>query len=332
MIKQYEYKVNNKEAYGDSICYAFNEAYNSNNNNFCYTIPKEAGNGRLSSICESRGVRIIDYDLNFQEPIEVWGVSRVPHMDMLFCLGDNLNWKLPQAGKEFEMFSGESYIGTSYETIKNSVYPAQCDIHLIEIKMPLSEIQDTLESISVHCNMHCGSSKNRLCGKYKVTPSIQVILQKILKCPYQNSLKQLYVEGKLLELVAVYLNEVVYQTEKVTSSVNLSAEDLKCIYDAKDILDENLSEAPSISCLSKAIFLNEYKLKKGFKEVFGVPVHTYVINQRLEMAKFLLEEKKLNVSDVAVRVGYLNMSHFAAAFNKRYGVNPGAYIKNIKNM
>ncbi|MCY6960267.1 hypothetical protein [Clostridium brassicae] len=142
MMKQYEYKVNNKASYGCSICHAFNEAYNSNSDNFYYSIPQEAGSGEMNRVCGSRGIQIIDYNLNFREPVEVCGVSRTPHMDMLFCLGDNLNWELPQVEKEFQLLSGESYIGTSSETRKKNIYPAKRDIHLIEIKMPLAEIID----------------------------------------------------------------------------------------------------------------------------------------------------------------------------------------------
>ncbi|SFB41193.1 helix-turn-helix transcriptional regulator [Clostridium frigidicarnis] len=330
MIKQYEYEVNNKESYGCSICHAFNEAYNSDITNFQYSIPKDAGSGDITRIIGSRGIRVTEYNLNFREPIEIHGVSRTPHMDMLFCLGDDMNWELPQVGKEFQLLSGQSYIGTSCETRKNSIYPAKKDIKLIEIKMPLCKIQDIIESIQASCTLYCGASESMIYGKYKVTPSIQVILQQILKCPYQDTIKQLYIEGKLLELVAVYLNEVVYETERMPSKVNISSEDLHCIYRAKDILDENIYETPSITCISKCILLNEYKLKKGFKEIYGVPMHTYVINKRLENAKFLLEQKNLTVSQVAVKVGYLNMSHFAAAFRKKYGVNPKEYMNDVK--
>lgn len=330
MINQYEYKMNNKRSYGCSICKAFNEAYNSDITNFQYSIPQEAGSGDINRIIGTRGIRVTDYNLNFIEPIEIHGVSRIPHMDMLFCLGDDMNWELPQVGKEFQLLSGESYIGTSYETRKNSIYPAKRDINLIEIKIPLCEIQDIVKNIRESCKLHWRASENMIYGKYKVTPSIQVILQQIIKCPYEDTIKQLYIEGKLLELVAVYLNEIVYEKERIPNKINISCEDLHCIYRAKDILDENIYETPSITCISRCILLNEYKLKKGFKELYGVPIHTYVINKRLENAKFLLEQKNLTVSQVAAKVGYLNMSHFAAAFRKKYGVNPKAYMNDVK--
>ena len=48
----------------------------------------------------------------------------------------------------------------------------------------------------------------------------------------------------------------------------------------KDILANNLDNPPSLTELSKAIGLNATKLKKEFKEVFGVPVFKYLQNER----------------------------------------------------
>ena len=59
--------------------------------------------------------------------------------------------------------------------------------------------------------------------------------------------------------------------------------------------------------------------------MFGMSVHAYVIDQRLEKAAGLLLESNLNVSQVATLVGYSKPSNFAAAFKKKYGVIPKNY-------
>ena len=91
-----------------------------------------------------------------------------------------------------------------------------------------------------------------------------------------------------------------------------------------------MTDPPTINHLSKLVRLNEYKLKKGFKEMYTLPVHTYVIQKKLELAKLLLDKNDISVSEVAYRAGYGNVSHFAMAFRKQYGVNPGNYAKEIK--
>lgn len=328
--RQYEMNSSMSDTY--YICNGFNGAYNEDCGEYSYQIPQELGNGQLRQLSNCRNTRIIEFDTRFEHKFELNGISRVPHMDMIFCLGEDVYWELPQIGKNFEMLSGESYIGTSQENVKRCIYPAQRDIHLIEIKMPLNEVENTIAKIHESYDFDYSFLKNSPFGKFKITPSIQIILQQMLKCPYKASLKKLYMEGKLLELIAVYLNETVFQYEKVSSNINLSSEDIKSIHKAKEILDEELVQTLPLKCLSKRVCLNEFKLKKGFKELFGVPVHTYVLDKRLELARFLLEEKKLRVSDVAGSVGYGNMSHFAAAFRKKYGVNPGDYLQHIKNI
>ncbi len=163
-----------------------------------------------------------------------------------------------------------------------------------------------------------------------MTPSVQVLLQQLLNCPYPASLRQLYMEGKLLELAAVYLNEVLHQRSEQNRS-SLSAEDIQCVYEAKKILDNRTAEDLSLMELSKLVGINEYKLKKGFRELFETSVHHYVIHRRLESAKLLLDKNEITVSEAAYRVGYGNISHFAAAFRKKYGINPGKYLRAIRS-
>lgn len=75
----------------------------------------------------------------------------------------------------------------------------------------------------------------------------------------------------------------------------------------------------------KCLRISTSKLTKGFSSLFGTSVHAYVIDQRLEKAASLLLESNLNVSQVAILVGYSKASNFAAAFKRKYGVNPKNY-------
>ena len=45
----------------------------------------------------------------------------------------------------------------------------------------------------------------------------------------------------------------------------------------------------------------------------------------MEKAYALLPQGRMNVSEVAWEVGYINVSHFGAAFRKQYGVNPKVF-------
>lgn len=62
-----------------------------------------------------------------------------------------------------------------------------------------------------------------------------------------------------------------------------------------------------------------------------MPIHQYIIEQRLLQAAQLLLESDWNVSEIAAIVGYGKPSNFAAAFKKKYGVAPKNYQKSRFN-
>ena len=95
--------------------------------------------------------------------------------------------------------------------------------------------------------------------------------------------------------------------------------------EAKRIIDSQLAFAPSCEELSRLVHLSVTKLTRGFSSFYGMPIHQYIIEQRLTQAAQLLLEGDWNVSEIAAIVGYGKPSNFAAAFKKRYGVAPKNY-------
>jgi AraC-like DNA-binding protein len=73
--------------------------------------------------------------------------------------------------------------------------------------------------------------------------------------------------------------------------------------------------------------LNDCTLKKGFREVFGTTAFGYLHDYRLEKARQLLSLGNMKVQDIVHRVGFSDGSYFAAAFRKKFGVNPSFYAK-----
>ena len=97
------------------------------------------------------------------------------------------------------------------------------------------------------------------------------------------------------------------------------------IMEAKRSIDSQLAFAPSCEELSRLVHLSVTKLTRGFSSFYGMPIHQYIIEQRLTQAAQLLLEGDWNVSEIAAIVGYGKPSNFAAAFKKRYGVAPKNY-------
>ncbi len=161
-----------------------------------------------------------------------------------------------------------------------------------------------------------------------VTAGMKLALHQIMMCPFLGKARCLFLESKVLELVShvrFCADRNSYSTSHV-ASINLMAEDHEKMWQAKAILDENLEAPPSILELAKLVGVNEFKLKNGFRQVHGTTPYRYIAEQRLETARQLLMEKRMNVTEAAFAVGYANLSHFAKIFRDKFGVNPHEFL------
>lgn len=159
--------------------------------------------------------------------------------------------------------------------------------------------------------------------------AIQWILYEIQNCKYEGAIKKMYLEAKIKELLILQLESLT--TVQLDKQATINDEEFNKLLEAKMILESSFTNAPTLPELSRAISLNEFKLKKGFKACFATTVKGYVTKLRMEHAKDLFKNKTSSVGEVAYKCGYKDASHFSAAFKLFYGFNPISFRNmNIK--
>lgn len=131
-----------------------------------------------------------------------------------------------------------------------------------------------------------------------------------------------------MELIAVCLDESGGGEGELLQDAarGLRKSDAEALTQARDILARTWQEPPGLMQLARMVGLNDFKLKSGFKELFGTTVFGYVRRMRMQEARLLLEKGQANVSEAAYRVGYTNVSHFASQFHKAFGSSPGEFM------
>ena len=165
-----------------------------------------------------------------------------------------------------------------------------------------------------------------------ITPAMKQALRQIINCPYQGITKQIYLESKALELISLQLTQLIQSQSGIISSCLsgcLQPDDIERIHQAKSILEANLENPPSLMELARKVQLNDYKLKRGFKEVFGTTTFGYLQKIRMERGKNLLAEGILTIAGVAQTVGYKSQSRFCDAFKKHFGTTPRNYRTSL---
>jgi AraC-like DNA-binding protein len=143
-------------------------------------------------------------------------------------------------------------------------------------------------------------------------------------CPSPLSLRKLYFESKIMDLLC---RQCEVLTGHEVNETTISRVDLEKVYYAREVLLNNLSYPPSLAELSRLCGLNEFKLKKYFKQVFDTSVFGLLLEERLQVSKGLIYRGEKNISAIAYELGYAHPQHFQRAFKKRFGITPTELLK-----
>jgi AraC-like DNA-binding protein len=163
-----------------------------------------------------------------------------------------------------------------------------------------------------------------------INPSMAVVLSQILSSNIHESMKALYLKGKVYELLSLYFNKN-EDTDIEQCPFLIDEDNVRKIRLAKDIILRNISEPPSLHELSEEIGLSLNKLKEGFKQLYGDTVFGYLLDHKMEEARRMLASNNYNVNEVGLKIGYSTSSHFIAAFKKKYGTTPKKYLMSLSS-
>jgi len=161
-----------------------------------------------------------------------------------------------------------------------------------------------------------------------VSPAIAVVLSQIMNYNLHPSIKELYIMGKVYELISLYFNKST-DADLEQCPFLVDEDNVKRIRQAKEIMISHMAEPPSLAELAKEVGLSLKKLKEGFKQIYGDSVYSFLFDYKMEHARRLLETGQHNVNEVGLKVGYSTSSHFIAAFKKKYGTTPKKYVLSL---
>lgn len=150
-----------------------------------------------------------------------------------------------------------------------------------------------------------------------MTPDMKSAVAKIFSCTYSGATRLMFLKSQITELLAHFIGNC-----NEASTQTVGDHEREKLYHAKAILADNIAAPPSLKELSRMIGLNSYKLKKNFKELFGVPVFKYLQGERLIKAHNMLRDSEVTVQEASWAVGYESVSSFSNAFTKKFGFRP----------
>lgn len=289
--------------------------------------PSEYGIGNVSQVTTKHGIVMSDWQGSCESDMTVQGQSDSDYIQIIFCLNEGLTWGVIGDSNTFSLRKGEAYISRGHGKTEYVYYSKQNDFRFKCIRIPttyfsrlLNEHFEPREIVTYEKKLFAPSSK------ISITPYLDRILAEMKSfVQYRGGLGSLYLESKMMEMLSAYFSEVLELRILASDTAYLKRTDRMLILEAKRIIDSQLTHAPSCEELARQIGMSVSKLSKGFSEMIGLPIHSYIVDQRLESAAQLLLDGDMNISQIAAVVGYSKPSNFAAAFKKKYGVLPKSY-------
>lgn len=148
---------------------------------------------------------------------------------------------------------------------------------------------------------------------------INAIAASCLSHPYGGHLGKLFLESAALAYV-VEAAHALKEERRLVAIIGRREYDR--VMHAREILDSDLADTPTTLELARRVGTNVTTLQANFKAVFGRTIFAHVREQRLSMARILLEEHGLPVTEAARRVGFARATAFSTAYRKHFGHSP----------
>jgi AraC-like DNA-binding protein len=159
--------------------------------------------------------------------------------------------------------------------------------------------------------------------RWTLTPRvIELVRQIVTPSAFAPALRNLYLEGRAVEIVAETITAVMHADRRGAGSGILQRQEAMRLSRAKELIAANLTEPLSVEMIARESGISASGLQRLFRMSEGHSVFEYVRLRRLDSAFAALQSGETSVQDASAIAGYSNPANFATAFRRQFGVTP----------
>lgn len=295
------------------------------------TLHSQIGEGSIRRFVPRFDMEVVISEYTFHQDRNLSIFSDAAMVELTFCFQGAREVNLPDSS--YELVPGSCALQFMKQADVNFAFSGSQPFMLLGIGIPVSTFHHFMEEASGARSVDffdiLGKRSFRM-FQDTIDPAASIILKRIFQSAKSQSTRNFEMECSVLEVLSVAFRSFLFDGNE--ESTKLTKSDVEKIRQAKDIMLERMADPPTLIELSRMIGLNDYKLKIGFKEMYGSTVFGYLRDKRLEKALLLLQEGSFNVNEASCAVGYSNPSYFAEAFREKYGVNPGEFVRRASSL
>ncbi|WP_299012422.1 AraC family transcriptional regulator [uncultured Polaribacter sp.] len=290
---------------------------------------KNVGKSTFDEITLEKGFYVLHFQNESNKSVTFEREIDNTFIQMHFCLRGNSKFLFNQSAYTFDVLDNRSILLYNPQRILPINLEIQPKTTLVSLLISIEKFHSLFSRESGYIPFLSDENSNhKFYDDQEIKPTISIVLQQIINSSSNSSLRELYVKGKIYELLSLH-----FQKEEDTNAefcpFLIDEENVLKIRKAKEIIISRMAEPPTLQELANEIGLNLKKLKEGFKQIYGDTVFSFLLDYKMEHARKLLESNQHNVNEVGLQVGYSTASHFIAAFKKKFGTTPKKYMQSI---
>ncbi|MEM9483311.1 MAG: AraC family transcriptional regulator [Cyanobacteria bacterium P01_F01_bin.116] len=154
----------------------------------------------------------------------------------------------------------------------------------------------------------------------------QIVLAMMRELQVNASKSALYAESAATFL-ATHLLKYYSAHRQVTPATENRLPSYK-MTQAIDYIQAHLTEDISLTKIANYLGISRCHLCRMFKQSINLSPYQYVLQQRVERAKLMLQERKLDIGEIAIVCGFAHQSHFSHHFKRITGVTPKVFASS----
>ena len=309
---------------------AFGVDYHENCKQYFLQLPPNIGKGTIKGINFKNGMGILQYNCTFFEDLEIqFVINKIHPLKLLFCVEGNFQHRFEN---ENAIHAIDTYrnamVASSYHhghilkfeknthTSINSV-EIKRDVFISKIDCDITHLEESLRNLFEDIKAENPFYYN---GNYSF--KIAEILEEISQFHHEDFLKKIFLEGKSFEILTHQILQYQDDQNLDNEPYLIRKSEIELIEKAAKIIRDDIEKFKNIEELSSTIGLNQKKIQQGFKALYKMTVNNYVQKIRLDVAKKLLANTDLSVSEIGYKVGINSTSYLSKLFKEHVSVTP----------
>lgn len=180
-------------------------------------------------------------------------------------------------------------------------------------------LTDPGDVLSTYINLKTAS-----CNIEPLDAEYKRLYNEIMETDSSNPLWLGIIQNRIMLIIERFFSRLYEKNQSLTRHLRISKHDISSLQEVEEILTKDVTiSPPTIEKLAVIVAMSPAKLKRIFKEVYDSGIYSYYQKQRMVKAKEMLLTGDYSVKEVGMHLGYSNLSNFATAFKKEYGILPG---------